>query len=127
KEFQVAQNNLKIAQAVSPSSINFGNQGLPGQANIPIISTALGTTSDSTQAVNVQQGQAGALASAIALNSTRMANLVKAGYPVNLFVVNPATNSGAFWLTNGGSATYSSLQLEVRRRISKGLLAQGSY
>ncbi len=127
KEFQVAQNNLRIAQNANPASINFGNQGLPGQANVPILLTALGTTSDSTQAVNIQQGQAGAVASAIALNATRMASLVKAGYPANMFVANPATNSGAFFLTNGGGATYNSLQTEVRRRLSQGLLTQASY
>jgi hypothetical protein len=29
---------LKTAQAKTPSSVNFGNQGLPGQQNIPILS-----------------------------------------------------------------------------------------
>jgi len=127
KEFMVAQNNLKIAQAANPASINFGNAGLPGQADIPIIRTALGTTSDATQAISIQQGQAGAVANSIAFNTGRMANLVKAGYPANLFVVNPSTNSGAFYLTNGGSATFNSLQVEGRRRLSSGLLVQASY
>ncbi len=127
KEFQVAQNNLRINQLSNPASINFGNAGQPGQANVPILQTALGSTSDSPTAVSLVRGEAGAVAGTIATNNTRMANLVKAGYPVNMFVANPATNSGAYYLTNGGSATYNSLQVEVRRRLSAGLLTQSSY
>ncbi len=126
-EFKIAQNNLAIAQKATPTSTNFGNQGLPGQAAIPIIQTAFGATTDSTQATNILQGQAGAVANAIATNATRMSNLVKAGYPSNLFMANPATYSGAYLLYNGGSATYNSLQVEVRRRFVGGLLTQGSY
>src|SRR5262249_25050588 len=58
---------------------------------------------------------------------TRLANLTKAGYPVNMFVANPATNSGSFLLTNGGHSTYNALQIETVKRMSHGLLAQASY
>src|SRR6185295_16234098 len=36
-------------------------------------------------------------------------------------------NGGAFLLTNQGSSFYDALQIEARRRMSRGLLFQGSY
>lgn len=59
-------------------------------------------------------------------NLTRRTNALAAGLPANFFVVNPAANqvnvtdSGAF-------SDYQSLQLEVRRRLSKGLQFNVSY
>jgi hypothetical protein len=127
QEFEVAQQNLAIAQKSNPNSINFGNQGLPGQGPVPILSTALGTTTDTTYATYLQQGQAGAAAHDIAINSTRMAALVKAGYPQNLFMVNPYVNNPSYLLMNGGNSTYDSLQVILRRRFTSGLSVQGSY
>lgn len=139
-EFKVAQRNLAIANGMTvaqlqltPNSLiktNFANQGLAGQGAIPIIATALGSTnlSDATSAANLQRGEAGTLANAIATNATRMTNLKNSGYPANLFRANPTTGSGgAFLIINGGGSTYNALQIEVRRRLSKGLLLQGSY
>ncbi len=57
-----------------------------------------------------------------------MGNLVKAGYPVNMFYVNPTViNSGAFIVNNNASSFYDSGQLEVRRRMAAGMSIQGSY
>jgi hypothetical protein len=135
-QFQAAQNNLAIANGVSVSqltsvslkSTNFFNQGLAGQQNIPIISTALNGAGNSTLANYVAQGQAAALANSIATNVTQMGRLTSAGYPANLFQVNPATGgSNVNLTTNQGGTTYNSLQLELRRRLSKGLLVGASY
>ncbi len=136
-QFQAAQNNLAIANgltvpqllnpAVKLTSLNFGNSGLPGQVAVPIITTALGTSTDQTTATQLSQGQAGATANAIATNATRMANLTKAGFPINLFQVNPLNGGGANELTNRNSSTYNSAQVEVRRRLTSGLQIQGSY
>lgn len=137
-EFKVAQRNLIIARAANPASNNFGNQGLAGQANIPIISTALGTTNDVGFATTVQRGLAGTLANNIAFNATRMNNLINAnlipsialtnGTRVsNFFIANPLATGGAFLVTNNGHQTYNSLQIELRRRLSSGLLIDGSY
>ena len=127
-EFKVAQNNLAVARASNPSSVNFGNQGLPGQKNIPIISTALGLSSDTTFATYLTQAQAGRFADAIAFNTARMGRLWAAGYPANFFVANPSTMGGAAMVTtNGGQSTYNALQIEVRRRLSSGVQVQGSY
>ena len=57
-----------------------------------------------------------------------LANTTAAGLPANLFVVNPAVaGNGSFLIDNGGNTTYNSLVVELRRRLSKGLLVQGSY
>lgn len=89
QQFNAAAQNLAIARQSSSTSTNFGNQGRPGQVAIPMISTALGTTNDTTSANYLLQGQAGAFANSIATNATRMSNLLKAGYAPNLFQVNP--------------------------------------
>src|SRR6185437_6569319 len=70
KEFYAAQNNLAIANGVSVAQLfalpsaglknNFGNQGLPGQVNIPLYTTALaGATADTTIATQLARNQVG--------------------------------------------------------------------
>ena len=135
-QFQTAQNNLAIANGESVSqlttgslkSTNFFNQGLAGQKDVPILSTALAGSSNSTLANYVAQGQAGAFANSIAGNTAQMSRLVAAGYPANFFQVNPATGGSAVNLTtNQGGSSYNSMQVEVRRRLSHGLLVGASY
>jgi hypothetical protein len=59
-------------------------------------------------------------------NSTFRANAIAAGLPANFFLVNPAvgnvnvTDSGAY-------SDYHALQMEVRRRLSRGFSINGSY
>ena len=56
------------------------------------------------------------------------ANAAKAGLPANFFQPNPTIYQGNAYLeTNGGNTQYNSLQFELRRRMSQGLLVQGSY
>jgi hypothetical protein len=139
-EFLNATNNLRIARGGNlnntGASNNWGNTGLPGQVAVPMMQTALGNTTDATIASQILTGQAGAAANSIATNAGRMNNLVAASStacagkpcPVNLFVVNPTVASGgAFAETNDGSSYYDALQLEFRRRLSRGLSMQSSY
>jgi hypothetical protein len=157
-EFNAARNNLMIFahQPNSPCVIrekgglvsivsgtcNYGNSGLLGQVAIPVITTAIGgagAATDLTTATQLFQGQAGALANAIAGQTARMnrliaANLVSSvalpnGTRVsNHFVVNPQViGGGTFIMTNGTDTQFHALQIEVRRRLSNGLLVQGSY
>lgn len=127
-EFKIAQNNLAIARQSNPASVNFGNQGLPGQRNIPILQTSLGLVSDTATAVSLTRGEVGAVANGIAFNQPRMDRLRAAGYPANFFVANPTVlNGGAFLITNGAHSTYNAFQMEVRRRMKHGLMVQGSY
>ena len=56
------------------------------------------------------------------------ANRIKAGLPINFFMPNPAVAQGnAYMETNGGNTRYNAMQIELRRRMSQGLLVQGSY
>ncbi len=126
-EFKVAQKNLAIARQSTPATNNFGNQGQPGQGNVPILSTALGTTNDLTTATYLVRGEAGGSAYSISTNNTRMANLVKAGYPQNLFRLNPYTTGGDYVTMNGGASTFNSLQLVLRRRMIRGIQIDGNY
>ena len=154
EEFKIAMENLRIARAANPNSNNFGNAGLPGQMPIPIITAALGANalSDITFATTISRGEAGRLASNIASSVTRMNNLINAGIvpfvtlqdpnnPAaslrlsNFFVVNPLaalstalpTTGNSFIMDNGAGNTYNALQIDLRRRLSNGLLVQGSY
>ncbi|MBL8229228.1 MAG: carboxypeptidase regulatory-like domain-containing protein [Bryobacterales bacterium] len=127
-EFNAAARNLEINRRTAPSSVDFGNRGLPGQAPIPILQTALGLSSDTVIANQLLRGEAGAVANGIAFNAPRMTRLTNAGYPANLFVANPTVvGGGAFLMTNGGHSTYNAFQAEVRRRLRHGFLLQGSY
>ena len=54
-------------------------------------------------------------------------NGINAGLPANFFIVNPGKLGGAWTIENNGRTWYDSLQVELRRRLSKGLLVQGNY
>src|SRR5262249_8245499 len=138
--FKAAQNNLAIFTRANPGCVaagncNYGNTGLPGQVAVPLITTAVGSSTDLTTSTLLVQGQAGNLANTIAGNSTRMNRLIGAnlvpfvtlpnGQKVsNFFIVNPQTTSGAFVMTNGIDTQFHALQIELRRRLSNGLLVQ---
>jgi hypothetical protein len=146
-EFKIAMENLRIARLTNPTSNNFGNQGLPGQKAIPIISTALATTNDTTFAQTITRGEAGRLAANIAQDITRMnrltssaalASIIKpytlndpnTGAPItlsNFFVANPRSPANSWLMSNIGDTSYHALQVELRRRLSNGLLVQGNY
>ena len=131
KEMYIAQNNLTIARGGNINnaiSNNFGNQGLPGQLPTPILQTAFGTTTSSTYATDLRQNRMGTIANAIYANQTYMGRLVAAGYPANMFVVNPAVAAdGTYLMTNLGKSFYDAMQVEFRRRMANGLTFQGSY
>jgi hypothetical protein len=54
------------------------------------------------------------------------ANAVAAGMPANFFVLNPDVDD-AFMYTSNGFSKYNALQMEVRRRLSKGLQFSANY
>jgi hypothetical protein len=135
-EFATALKNLTIARQTNPTTTNWGNQGLAGQGNVPIIQTAFGNTTDSNTAQSLINGAAGTVAGNISGNQARMTNLTAstskacngAPCPANIFVVNPTVaGSGTYLMTNGGSSFYDALQVEFRRRLSAGFTIQGSY
>jgi hypothetical protein len=150
-EFKIAMNNLAIFRSVNPRcgqagapACNYGNTGLPGQRNIPIISGGIGSNTDLDTITSLQRGEAGRVAASIANDFTRMGRLTAAGLVPfveipdpsdpsrkirlsNHFLVNPQSPTGAFIMTNSSDSTYNAMQIEFRRRMSKGLLVQGSY
>jgi len=59
-------------------------------------------------------------------NSTRRANALAAGLPANFFIPNPRVN--AVNVTDSGAfSDYHALQIELRRRLSRGLSASANY
>jgi len=68
----------------------------------------------------------GSAASDLDGNATRRANALAAGLPANLFVVNPAVDGVGVYHSNAYSG-YNALQIELRRRMSKGFQINGSY
>ena len=48
-------------------------------------------------------------------------------FPYNMFFVNPGKRGGSFLLDNLGQTWYDAVTVEFRRRMTKGLLVQGSY
>jgi hypothetical protein len=59
-------------------------------------------------------------------NQTRRANAAAAGVSANFFVVNPAVGSAEV-TDSGAYSNYHALQIELRRRMSKGLQANLNY
>ncbi|MCI0661299.1 MAG: hypothetical protein L0220_09525 [Acidobacteria bacterium] len=60
-------------------------------------------------------------------DATRRQNALNAGLAPNLFLVNPGLLGGANLTTNSGYTRYDSLQVDLRRRLSRGLLVQANY
>jgi len=60
-------------------------------------------------------------------DATRRNNALAAGLPANFFLANPGLTGGANFTGNGGYNQYDGLQIELRRRMSRGLLVQSSY
>lgn len=61
-------------------------------------------------------------------NDAFLANAAKAGLPLNFFQANPAVkNGGAYLETTAGNTRFNALQIDLRRRMSQGLVVQGAY
>lgn len=138
KEFQKAQANLSAS----------GGTTLRGAQPLPILSQAFAATepgnfSNGQFITDVQQGQAGALANAIAGNPGYFCSLVGAGnfgpcaaagasgtgtYPTNFFQVNPfGTGQRAFELDADGYSNYNAMQVDFRQRPTHGMEFDVNY
>ena len=60
-------------------------------------------------------------------NSLFRPNRDAAGLPANFFRLNPDKLGGVFLVNNTGRSYYDAMTVELRRRLSRGLLVQGSY
>jgi hypothetical protein len=159
KEFQAAQSNLKIYEAANPACLsagtcNFGNTGLPGQVNLPIMSTAFGGAassdfSNTAFVTDLLRGAAGGLASSLAYpqgNFPYICNLVGSSlspctgygstapgaYPVNFLQSNPYLDSyeggqSSSFLTAQGYGSYHALQVDFRQKQWHGMNFDVNY
>jgi hypothetical protein len=108
-----------IANFSAVTAANAGNQALYTSANFK--STAI-----TNNLVTVAPSPTGVATTLFGSASFR-ANSILAGLAPNFFVVNPGLPNGAFIYDNSASTTYDALQVEVRRRMSAGLLLQANY
>jgi len=149
KEFRQAQANLQANIAAGVGN-TFAYTGAPGTAPLPIFlayfnaqpsgnagNTAMYSGTNWTNAsflgflaaknpnpfgfasVSTTTGLQG--------NATFRNNALAAGVPANFFIANPETLNGANVVKNYFRTRYNALQLELRRRYSKGLQFQASY
>jgi Carboxypeptidase regulatory-like domain len=150
EEYRVAQRNL-AANIAAGRGNTFAFTGAPGTAPLPIFAAyfhgvPLGDARNQDPATYASAnfansawynqlavynanitGIAGTGTNGLQ-NSARAANAAAAGLPVNFFQVNPSINQAAANLMeNGGTIRYDAMQLELRRRLTQGLLVQGSY
>ncbi len=144
-EFKLAQANLQ-ANIAAGRGANFRYAGAnTGTAPLPLMLAFLtglpaaqaGTVANYSNANFANATLVNALAANAPAVGTFTSNFINtagfrnngiaAGLPANFFVVNPGKLGGAFSIENNGRTWYDSLQVEVRRRMSKGLLLQGNY
>jgi len=60
------------------------------------------------------------------INATRRANALRAGLPANFFVINPHVDDVNVFVSKGFN-DYHALQIELRRRLARGLQVNGNY
>ena len=151
-EFINAQKNLAINRAAG--TISFQNRNLTGQVALPIFETSFGANgsipalsagsswTSSTYVQYLDRGQAGDFASALGNtnNPSPYCRLVGGNfapcaalgyttvtkYPINFFKANPFASSLNLQDSNGDN-NYNSLQVEVRKSYSRGLMFNFAY
>jgi hypothetical protein len=145
-EFRVAQANLRAhvtsgcGTTANPCSFAYRGPGT-GTAPLPIHLAYLNGRTDagtaaaytSTSFTNLaflarfSEYEPNARAAVNALDTTALRpNALAAGLPVNFFMLNPAVG-GAFIVQDKTRTQFDSAQIDVRRRLSRGLLLSGSY
>src|SRR5688572_14411003 len=147
-EFRLAQANL-IANNLSGIAARRGSFAFfgPGTGTSPLpiflayingrsgalVSQASSYTGGSWTATNIANNLVGVAANvtgaagALSGNAGFRANALTAGLARNFFVINPDVPAGAFVIDNSASSTYDALQVELRRRMSAGLLLMANY
>jgi hypothetical protein len=126
QEFLNAQKNLAINGGTSFAP------GAPGTAPTPILSTLFAAPlvstangfGSSTFITQLNNNNVGSMAFTLANSATYRAT--RANLAPNFFLANPNANFARL-LTNNSFSNYHSLQVEIRRRMSKGLQLQGNY
>jgi hypothetical protein len=154
-EFINAQKNLAISRTATGGSAGetFQNRNLPGQVPLPIFEAAFGANGtqaamtvasgfgNATYIRNLDFGEAGALATTLGSTATPAlycrlvgsnfapcADLgyTAAKYPMNFFKANPFANN-VNYLDSNADNNYNSLQIELKKQMSRGLSASVNY
>jgi hypothetical protein len=142
-EFKLAQANLRANIAAGRGAHfryagpNTGTSPLPiilrhfNPTGNPSLATAYSSANfASTTFVNplaINGPAPFAFANSLLTTATFRNNALAAGQSANFFVVNPGKLGGAFTVENNGRSYYDAAVVELRRRLSQGLLVQGSY
>ena len=156
QEFKNAQRNLALNQAAGINSFS-PTTGVPGVVPLPIFDAAFGARGsqpalaaasgygNGTFITNLQQGEAGGLANALAGasgNSSYLCRMVGSAfgpcaalgynapgsYPSSFFQVNPfAAGQPLNQLTGDGWSRYNGLQLQYRQRYAGSLTMVANY
>ncbi len=142
EEFKLAQANL-YANIAAGRGATFAYTGVPGTSPLPIHQAYLSgrsgadvtnparyTASQYTNATFYERfdrldPNVLSAASSLDTNTFRV-NALAAGLPANFFVMNPST-SGSWIVQDREGTRYNSLQIDLRRRLSRGLLVQANY
>jgi hypothetical protein len=148
REFALAANNLRLNVAGGCGANIRLNAACPGTVGLPIFLayfTGLSGAANVNNPANYASSlfanstvltpfiptnynalsEAGILANP---NNGFLANAAAAGLPGNFFNVNPQMIfGGSFLVNNDGKTWYDSVTVEIRRRLSKGLLTSFNY
>lgn len=141
-EFLNAQRNLAAFISANPNcgqtgqpACTFAPGSAPGTVPLPIFSaffangvSAANGFQNTTFISQLNNNNVGSIASTLAFNNVYRASRENPvnGIPANFFVAHPNA-SGARLLTNDSMSNYHSLQVEIRRRFSGGLMFQADY
>jgi hypothetical protein len=141
-EFKLAQANLKANIAAGRGN-TFAYTGAPGTSPLPLNQAYLSGRSgadvtnparytasqysNATFLARFSEIEPTVAAAAAALDTTAFrVNGLAAGLPANFFVMNPST-SGSWIVQDREGTRYNSLQVDLRRRLSGGLLVSANY
>jgi Carboxypeptidase regulatory-like domain/TonB dependent receptor len=141
-EFRKAQANLAANIAAGKGNTFAYRTDVAGSQPLPIYLAHLNGRTDATNAAAYTGANwtnttltgrlayfnpsVGAAANDLYNDATRRAAALAAGLPANFFAMNPQVGSANIMRSSGGSR-YHSMQIEYRRRLSKGLLVNASY
>ncbi len=109
------------------SGVPAGQAGDPAKYNSPLFASTNFINPLARNSPNPFTPASSSTANGLFGTPERRANALTAGLPANFFLVNPGMLGGANVRTNIGSSHYDALQLELRRRLSRGLQMQASY
>jgi hypothetical protein len=122
---------LAYSGAVNPT--NAGACGGTGQPTCAALyNSSIFTSNTFLSQLSPNQSNAQGFALSLFNDAGRRTNALNAGLPANFFIVNPnflggTVPQGAWIVDNSTRTWYDAMTIEVRRRMSKGLLVQGNY